>query len=107
MLVAFGELTPLAWGLLGMAGLFAAQLALCFKAQKRAVRYVPLGLLAAGFLCSAAVYAGVFGRASAGGISANELLGVIFAFITAVAAAGVLLAWLVYGVVCAVRRLRR
>lgn len=99
MFVAFGELTPLSWGLLGVAALFVTQLLLCFRARSRVARSIPMLLILLGLLYSGAAYAGLFGTYSAGAISGNQLAGLICAVIVGIAAAGVALAWLVYGVV--------
>ncbi|MBE6961889.1 MAG: hypothetical protein E7445_05470 [Ruminococcaceae bacterium] len=99
MLVAFGELTPLAWGLVGVTALFVTQLLLCFRARSRVLRSMPVLLVMAGLLYSGATYAGLFGSYSAGAISGNQLAGLICAIVVGIAAFGVALAWLVYGVV--------
>ena len=41
MIMAFEELTPLAWGLMGTAVLFLIQLLLCFRAHSRVLRGLP------------------------------------------------------------------
>ena len=99
MLVAFGELTPLGWGLAGVAALFVTQLLLCFRARSRILRSMPVLLIMLGLLYSGAAYAGLFGSYSAGAISGNQLTGLVCAFMVGIAAFGVALAWLVYGVV--------
>ena len=99
MFVAFGELTPLSWGLVGVTALFFTQLLLCFRARSRVLRSMPVLLILAGLVYSGAVYAGLFGRYSAGAISGNQLAGLVCAVMVGIAAFGVALAWLVYGVV--------
>ena len=99
MLTAFGELTPLGWGMTGMAALFITQLLLCFRARNRVLRSLPVLLVMAGLLYSGATYAGLLGSYSAGAISGNQLAGLVCAVLVGVAAFGVALAWLVYGVV--------
>ena len=99
MIVAFGELTPLGWGLMVMAALFILQLLLCFRAQSRVLRSMPVLMVMAGLLFCGATYAGLFGSYSAGAISGNQLAGFILAVIVGIAAAGVAMGWLVYGVV--------
>ena len=101
------ELAPLSWGCIGLAALFAAQLALCCKARRKAVKCIPLYVIGLGLLFSAAVYAGLLGRSSAGDISGNQLAGVILAFIVGIAGLGVAAAWGVYGLVLLWRRMRR
>lgn len=103
MFFAFGELTPLSWGLIGTAILFAMQLLLCFRVRRKTIKCVPIYLVILGLLLSGATYLGVFGTYSAGAISGNGLVALIFACITAIAAVGVLLAWLVYWLVLSVR----
>ena len=99
MLVAFGELTPLSWGLAGVTALFVTQLLLCFRAHNRVLRSLPVLLVMAGLLYSGATYAGLLGSYSAGAISGNQLAGLVLAVMVGIAAFGVALAWLVYGVV--------
>lgn len=53
MFVAFGELTPLSWGLIGFAILFFLQLLLCFRVQSKLVKYLPLSLILFGFFSAA------------------------------------------------------
>lgn len=107
MLIVSGELTPLALGLIGAAIFFAVQLAFCLLAKKRAVRCAPLYLL---FLCALLCIAagmGLFGSDSAGAISGNGLVAVIFAVITGIAAVGDLLAWLAYFIVRGIQNTKR
>ena len=106
MFVAFGELTPLSWGLIGFAILFFLQLLLCVRVQNKLVKCIPLFLILFGFLLSGAVYFGVFGSYSAGAISGNGLVALIFAFVVGIAA-GVLLAWCAYGGVRLLKRDKR
>ncbi len=107
MFVAFGELTPLSWGLIGFAILFFLQLLLCVRVQNKLVKCIPLFLILFGFLLIGAVYLGVFGSYSAGAISGNGIVALIFAFVVGIAAAGVLLAWCTYGVVRLLKRDKR
>ncbi len=99
MFMAFGELTPLSWGLICIAILFILQLLLCFRVQRKVVKYIPIYLIILGLLFSCATYMGLFGSYSAGAISGNGLAALIFAFVVGTAAIGVLLAWVVYGIV--------
>ena len=99
MLVAFEELTPLAWGLMGTAVLFLIQLLLCFRVRSRVLRGLPVLAVMAGLVFCGGTYAGVFGEYSAGAISGNQLTGLVLSVMVGVAAAGVALGWLVYGVV--------
>ena len=99
MLVAFEELTPLAWGLMGTAVLFLIQLLLCFRVRSRVLRGLPVLAVMAGLVFCGGTYAGVFGEYSAGAISGNQLAGLVLAVMVGIAAAGVALGWLVYGVV--------
>lgn len=102
--IAFGELTPLAWMVFGFVLVFALQLALCFKARRKAVKCIPLYLLGCGFLYGGATYLGLFGAYSFGAISGNELAGLIILVLVAAVSAGVLLAWLVYWIIKAAKR---
>lgn len=99
MLVAFGELTPLGLGVVGVAVLFVTQLLLCFRARNRMLRSMPVLLVLAGLVYSGATYAGLLGSYSAGAVSGNQLAGLVCAVMVGIAAFGVALAWLVYGVV--------
>ena len=99
MIMAFEELTPLAWGLMGTAVLFLIQLLLCFRAHSRVLRGLPVLAVMAGLVFCGGTYAGVFGEYSAGVISGNQLTGLVLAVMVGIAAAGVALGWLVYGVV--------
>ncbi len=96
--VAFGELTPLSWMIIGFVFLFAMQFLLCFKVKRKAVKCIPLYLIGCGFLYGGATAMGLFGSYSAGDISGNELVGLFIIVITAVVSLGVLLAWLIYGI---------
>lgn len=107
MFIAFGELTPLFWWLLGGVLFFALQLPLCFWGKKTSIKCIPLYLVALGFLFSLATYCGVFGTYSAGVISGNALVAVLLAFGSALAALGVFLAWLVYWIVRFIKGNRR
>ncbi len=102
--VCFVEVSPLGWGCIGLAALFALQLALCFKARRRAVKCIPLYVIGLGLLFGGATYAGLFGRYSAGALSGNQLAGIFLAFIAGIAAIGVAAAWGVYGLVLLWRR---
>lgn len=93
---AFGELTPLAWGMIGLITVFSLQLLLCFRATRTAVKLIPLILIGAGLIFCAAIYLGLFGVYSAGAISGNQLAALILALILGVSAAGIGLAWGVY-----------
>lgn len=98
-LVAFGELTPLFWMILYFLSAFAVQLALCLKVRRIALKCIPLYLVGGGFCYGGATMMGLFGSYSAGDISGNGLVGLFIIMIVAVAFLGVLLAWLVYGIV--------
>ena len=98
------ELSPLGWGCIGLALLFAAQLTLCLRSKRKAVKCIPLYLVLLGLLFSGAVYLGMFGSYSAGAISGNQLAGLILALITGIAAAGAAAAWGVYGIFLLIRR---
>lgn len=104
MLVAFGELTPLFWAIAGIAALFLIQLLLCMKANKLAVKLIPVYLILAVLAYSAATYLGVFGTYSLGALSGNELAGLLLLFVAGIAAVGPLLAWAVCGIIRLVRR---
>lgn len=95
---AFGDLTPLAWGMIGLMIVFALQLLLCFKARRTAVKLIPLILIGVGLIFCAAIYLGLFGTYSAGSISGNQLVALILTLILSVTAAGILLAWGVYAI---------
>ncbi len=95
MLIAFGELTPLAWGLLGLAILCTIQGLLCLKVKSKIVQCVPLFLILLTFAYAIATYFGVFGTYSAGAISGNQLAALIVMFILAIASIGIGLGWLV------------
>lgn len=83
------------------------QLLLCFGGKRKAVKCIPIGLVVLGALLSGATGFGVFGTYSAGAISGNGLVALILAVVTAIAAVGVLLGWLVYGLVRYIRRHKR
>ena len=102
--IYFVEVSPLGWGCIGLALLFAAQLALCLKCRRKAVKCIPLYLILLGMLLSVAEYLGIFGSYSAGAISGNQLVGLILALITGIAAAGVAAAWGVYGIILLIRK---
>ena len=95
---AFGELTPLSWGMIGLTVLFGLQLLLCFKAKHTVVKLIPLFPIGAGLVLCGAMYLGLFGSYSAGAISGNQLVALILALIMGVAAVGILLAWGVYAI---------
>lgn len=95
-LLAFGELTPLAWGMMGLTMVFGLQLLLCFRAKRTVVKWIPLILIGAGLVLCGGIYLGLFGVYSAGAISGNQLAALILALILGVTAAGILLAWGVY-----------
>ncbi len=103
MFTTFGEMTPLFWGTVGAAVFFAIQLLLCFEVKETTVKCIPAGLIVLGFLLSGMIYAGSFGSYSAGAISGNGIVGLLLAVITGIAAAGVLAAWLLYGVLRFIR----
>ena len=103
-MVYFKELSPLGWGCIGLALLFAVQLLLCLRSKRKAVKCIPLYLILLGLLFSGAEYLGIFGSYSAGAISGNQLAGLILALITGIAAAGVAAAWGVYGIILLIRR---
>ncbi len=105
--VVVQELSPLVWDILAVVIAFGLQMLFCFAAKRTAVRCIPLYLLAAGFLYAGATALGLFGSYSFGDISGNQLTGLFIAVFTAVAALGVLLAWLVYWLVRAVKRRRQ
>lgn len=96
--VAFGELTPLSWGIIGCVFTFAIQLILCLKARRRVIKCIPLYLIGCGFLYGGAAYIGLLGSYSAGALSGNGIVGLLIIFIIAIASVGTLLAWLVYGI---------
>ena len=56
-----GELTPLSWGIIGFVLLFAAQLLLCLKAKRKAVKCIPLYLIGCALLYGIATYTGLLG----------------------------------------------
>lgn len=95
MLVAFGELTPLAWGLIDMAIVCAIQLLLCLKVKSLVMRCIPLFLMMLGFGYAIATYFGVLGTYSAGAISGNQLAAVIVMVVLAIASTGIGLGWFV------------
>lgn len=98
MFISFGELTPLSFGIIAGGIFFALQLLLCFRLSKMLLKCLPIFLILLGGLFCLAVYGGSFGSYSAGAISGNALVALVGAFILAVAFAGALLGWLVYGV---------
>ena len=91
-----GELTPLSWGIIGFVLLFAAQLLLCLKAKRKAVKCIPLYLIGCALLYGIATYTGLLGSYSAGDISGNEPAGVLIVVFTLSLSLGDLLAWVVY-----------
>lgn len=94
MLVAFGELTPLTWGLIGLGILCGAQGLLCLKVKALVVRCIPLFLVLLGFGYAIATYFGMFGTYSAGAISGNQLAAVIAMVILSIAATDIALGWI-------------
>lgn len=94
--VAFGELTPLSWGIIGIVLAFTIQLVLCLKAKRKVIKCIPLYLIGCGFLYGIATSIGLFGSYSAGAISGNGIVGLFIIVIVAITSVGVLFAWLVY-----------
>lgn len=104
MFMAFGELTPLSWGLIGLGILFAVQLTLCLLAKRISIKCIPLGLIALGLLYCIASYIGVFGTYSAGALPGHQLAALICGVVVGIAAVGVSLAWAAYGIIHLLRR---
>lgn len=94
--IAFGEPTPLSWGIMGIVLSFAIQLVLCLKAKRRVIKCIPLYLIGCGFLYGGATSIGLFGSYSARSISGNGIVGLLIIVIIAIASIGALFAWLVY-----------
>ena len=102
--IAFGELTPLSWMIIGIVLGFAVQLLLCFKIKRTIIKCIPLCLSGCGFLYGGATAIGLFGSYSFGDISGNELAGLFIIIITAIASLGVLSAWLIYWIARVLKR---
>lgn len=77
---------------------FAIQLVLCNKGKKTSIKCIPIYLIILGALICTANYVGLFGSYSAGAISGNELVAIIYGFFVGAAFTGVLFAWAAYGI---------
>ncbi len=77
---------------------FAIQFMLCNKGKKTLIKCIPLYLIILGALICTANYLGFFGSYSAGAISGNEIVAIIYDFFVGAAFIGVLLAWMAYGI---------
>lgn len=95
---------PLSLGLLGGVLLGALQLLLCVKTKRKAIQCIPLYIVACGLLLGIATFMGLFGSYSVGAISGNELVGFILVSIVGFAGVGVLIAWLIYGLILLIGR---
>lgn len=91
--VAFGALTPLSWGIIGIVLAFVMQLVLCLKAKRKVIKCIPIYLMGCGLLYGSATSIGFFGSYSAGAISGNGIVGLLIIVIVAITSIGVLFAW--------------
>jgi len=96
MLFAFGEPTPLFYGLIGLILLFVIQLFLCLKAKRTWVKFIPAAIILLAVILCLPIYIGVFGKYSAGAVSGNSIVAFVFLFVSGCAAVGILPAWIIY-----------
>ena len=97
----------IALGCMGAAVFFTIQMLFCYKAKNIGLRCIPIYLILLGALYSVAIYTGFFGSYSAGSISGNQLSAMIFGVIVGIAFSGVLLAWIVYGIIRYLQSIKR
>lgn len=74
--------------------------------KRKALRFLPFYLLAVCLLFTGLTYFGVFGKFSVGVLAGEELVALVMLVMAAFAAVGIALAWLVYGGIVLVRRIR-
>ena len=92
----FGNITVIGVGLVGFMMLFALQLMCCFNFRSLALRLVPVYMVALSLGLAFITYIGLMGTSSAGAISANGIVGALIAFVSAIAAFGIVAGWLVW-----------
>lgn len=82
----------------------AVQELLCFVAKKKVFKCVPIYIAALVVLLGLLVMLGVFGDMPLGDIELHQFVGAIILFYAGIAAAGVALAWGIYGAILYARR---
>lgn len=81
----------------------AVQLLLCFLVKKKALKCIPVYLVAVCLVLCVLVILGAFGDIPLGDIEIHGAVGFVLLIFVGIAAAGVALAWGVYGITLAVR----
>lgn len=74
--------------------------------KRKVLRFLPFYPLAVWLLFAGLTYFGVFGKFSFGVLAGEELIALVMLVMAAFAAVGIALAWLVYGGIVLVRRIR-
>lgn len=82
----------------------AIQELFCFVAKKKVFKCVPVYIVALVVLLGLLVMLGVFGDMPLGDIEIHQFVGAVILLYAGIAAAGVALAWGIYGVILYARR---
>lgn len=81
----------------------AVQLLFCFLVKRKALKCIPVYLVAVCLVLCVLVILGVFGDIPLGDIEIHGIVGFVLLIFVGIAAAGVALAWGIYGITWAVR----
>ncbi len=100
------DYTILVSGAMGALLFFAIQFILCFKAKRITVKCIPIYLALLGGAYCLALWAGLWGSYSAGAISGNQLAAYICGIVVGIASLGIVIAWILYGVISRARNKR-
>lgn len=82
----------------------AVQTLFCFLVKKKVLKCIPIYIVVLCFLLCVLEILGVFGEMPLGDIDVHGIVGFVLMILVGTAAAGVALAWGIYGIIWLVRR---